>query len=101
MVQQTTPSEWEDALRRELKQPPEPFDSHPTLKARLAAIGVSPKKALRLALNQAGPPARDLFEHWETIERTLTERLLIPYREAYLAKREMAQIFLGRPLDRP
>jgi len=101
MVQQTSPSEWEDALRKELRQPTEPFDSHPSLKDRLAALRVSPKRALCLALKQRGAPARNLFEDWEAIERELTERLLIPYREAYLAKREMAQIFLGRPLERP
>jgi Zn-dependent protease with chaperone function len=101
MVQQTSPSEWEDALRKELRQPTEPFNSHPCLKDRLAAMRVSPKRALRLALEQRGAPARDLFENWEGIEHELTERLLIPYRQAYLAKREMAQIFLGRPLERP
>jgi Zn-dependent protease with chaperone function len=101
MVRQTTASEWEDALRKELKQPTEAFDTHPSLKARLAAMGISPKKALRLALEQAGPSARELFDNWEAIERKLTDRLLIPFREAYLAKRELAQIFMGRPIDRP
>jgi Zn-dependent protease with chaperone function len=100
MIQLTTPSEWEEALRKELRQPTEPFDEHPCLKERLAAMGVSPKKALRLALDQTGQPARDLFENWEKIERILTDRLLVPFREAYLAKREIAQIFLGRPLER-
>jgi Zn-dependent protease with chaperone function len=100
-AESTSQSDWQDALRKELRRQTETFDSHPALKERLAAMGVSPKKALRLALDQSGPRARDLLDNWEAIEKELTERLLIPFREAYLAKREMAQIILGRPLDRP
>jgi Zn-dependent protease with chaperone function len=93
--------DWEEALRKELKGKTELFDSHPGLRDRLAALGVSPRKALKLALDLSGPPARELFPDWDKIEEEMTERLMIVYRENYLAKREMAQIFLGRPLDRP
>src|SRR5262249_15280966 len=42
------PGEWQDAIRKELKKPTGAFESHPGLKDRLAALGVSPKKALQL-----------------------------------------------------
>ncbi len=97
----TSPSEWQDALRRELNRPTGSFDSHPALKERLAAMGVSPRKALRLVLDQSGPPAHELIPAWEEVEKLLAESLIEPYREYYLLKRDMAQVMLGRPLARP
>ena len=70
----------------------ESFDSHPALRDRLKAMGVPPRKALKLALDQAGPPARDLVPSWPAIERKLTERLIALYRESHLIKQEMGQI---------
>ncbi len=96
----TTFYDWQEALQKELKKKTGRLDSHPALKSRLAALGVSPKKALKLALDQAGEPVRELIPAWEAIEAELTERLIAPYREYYLAKREAAQIMLGRPLSR-
>jgi Zn-dependent protease with chaperone function len=96
----TSRSEWEDALKRELKQPTETFDSHPALKDRLAAIGVSPRKALRLALDQSGPPAHEMIPAWEEVEKLLAESLIEPYREYYLLKRDIAQVLRGRPHGR-
>jgi Zn-dependent protease with chaperone function len=100
-VQTIDRSDWEDALRKELVEKTGPFDSHPCLKERLAAIGVSPRKALKLALDQTGPPARALFPDWDAIEKELTERLMLGYRLHHLEKLETAQIILGRPLTRP
>jgi Zn-dependent protease with chaperone function len=96
----TTRSEWEDALHRALRQRTGLFDSHPALKERLAALGVSPRKALKAALDRSGPPAHQLIPGWERVEKELSDRLIAPYREAYLAKMEMAQIILGRPIGR-
>lgn len=90
--------EWREALEKELREETSWFDSHPGLRDRLKAIGVTPKKALKLALKQTGPPARDLFPLWEAIEKELTERLMMMYRRQHLEKLEMAQIILGRPL---
>jgi Zn-dependent protease with chaperone function len=94
----TSPSDWQDALKKELKRPTEVFDSHPALKARLEAMGVSSRKALRLTLEDSGPPAHELIPAWPSIEKLLAEHLVEPYRELYLLKRDMAQIVLGRQL---
>jgi hypothetical protein len=40
------------------------FDTHPGRRDRLRALGVKPKKALRAALPQSGPPAGDLIPNW-------------------------------------
>jgi Zn-dependent protease with chaperone function len=100
LARETSKDDWQEACRKALKQKAGLFDSHPGLKDRLAAMGVSWRKALQLALDQSGPPARDLFADWDVIERELTERLVAPFREYYLAKMEVAQIILGRPVTR-
>jgi Zn-dependent protease with chaperone function len=94
-------ADWEDALRRELARPTELFDTHPSLKARLKALGISPRKALALALDQTGARATALVPTWDRIERELTERLMTAVRVDHAAKMEMAQIFLGGPVTRP
>jgi Zn-dependent protease with chaperone function len=94
----TSASEWQDALAKELKRPTAMFDSHPALKDRLKALGVSPRKALRLVLDDSGPPAHELIPAWGKVERLLAETLIEPYRELYLVKRDVAQILLGRPI---
>jgi Zn-dependent protease with chaperone function len=98
-AQAVTKDEWEEACTKELKRKTEIFDTHPCLRDRLKAMGISPKKAFKLILDQQGPPARDLFPEWKQIEKLLTEELLALYREEYLAKRELAQIILGRPMS--
>ncbi len=87
---------WEDACRRALARGTGLFDDHPCLAERLKAVGVSSKKALSLALDQTGEPARDLITGWEHIELELSDRLMAPYREYFLAKMEVAQILVGR-----
>jgi Zn-dependent protease with chaperone function len=88
------PHEWEDALRKELKRPTGVFDSHPGLKPRLAALGVSPKKALRLTPQLSGPPASELFGRWwPKLEQQLADRLLVHFREAHLAKMHVGELF--------
>jgi hypothetical protein len=94
----TRPSEWEDAFRKAMKQKTGIFDSHPSLKERLAALGVSPKKALPLLQMPPGAPACEMLPQWEKIELELSEKLLGPLREFYLARRDVAQILLSRPL---
>jgi Zn-dependent protease with chaperone function len=94
----TSRSEWQDALAKELKRPTGAFDSHPALKDRLKALGVSPRKALQIVLDDSGPPAHELIPAWPKVERLLAETLIEPYRELHLIKRDVAQIFLGRPL---
>jgi len=97
-AQGLTPADWQDALRTALAQTPSPFDTHPPLRQRLAALGVSPRKALRLALESTGAPARELLPEWDTIEKRLTEQLMLVYHQYEQARREAAQIMLGRPL---
>jgi Zn-dependent protease with chaperone function len=89
----TSPGEWQDAIRKELKRPTGAFDSHPALKQRLAALGVSPKKAVQLTPGLTGPPAHKLFDQWwPKLEKQLAQRLLAPYREAHLAKMEVGEL---------
>jgi Zn-dependent protease with chaperone function len=96
-VQSIPPDEWQEACRKELKKKTGLFDTHPSLRERLKAIGISPKQAAKLIQHQSGPPARDLFPDWEQIEKILTEELILAYRVDYLAKQEIAQIILGKP----
>jgi Zn-dependent protease with chaperone function len=93
----TPPYEWEEACRGALNVKTDYLDSHPCLKERLKAMGVTTRKAFRLIQKQHGPPARDLFPAWKAIEKLLTNQLIAVYREEYRIKREMAQIILGRP----
>ncbi len=90
------PGDWQDALRKELKTPTGAFDSHPALKERLAALGVSPKKALQMEPGLSGQPARELFDRWwPTLEKQLADRLLAPYREAHVAKMQTGELIKG------
>jgi hypothetical protein len=40
-----------------------------------------------------------LIPNWPSVEKRLTSELIAVYRELHQAKREMAQIMLGRPLS--
>jgi Zn-dependent protease with chaperone function len=87
------PGDWQDALRLELKKPTGVFDSHPGLMDRLAAIGVSPKKAKLLTPEMSGPPSDELFDgQWPKLETQLAERLLVPFRDVHLAKMEVGEV---------
>jgi Zn-dependent protease with chaperone function len=85
--------EWEDALRKALKAKQGLFDSHPALRDRLKAMGISAKKALALATDMSGPPATELFADWASIEKELTVCLMHVVTAIQAAKMEMAQIF--------
>ncbi|HZU37416.1 MAG TPA: hypothetical protein VFA18_15940, partial [Gemmataceae bacterium] len=88
-----SPSDWQDALRQELTTPTGVFDSHPSLKDRLAALHISPKKALQLTPRLSGQPASELFGRWwPRLEKQLAERLLAPYRELHLAKMDACAV---------
>ncbi len=88
----TGPGDWQDAIRKELKQPTGFFDSHPCLKERLAALGFSPKKALHMTPALSGPPSHELFGRWwPKLEKQLADRLLVPFREAHLAKMQVGE----------
>ncbi|HMF13256.1 MAG TPA: M48 family metalloprotease [Gemmataceae bacterium] len=90
-----SPREWEEALQKELKRKTEALDTHPCLRERLKAVGVSPKKALALALEQSGPPIADRLEAWPAIEKVLSRRVVAWFRAYHLAKMERAEILLG------
>jgi Zn-dependent protease with chaperone function len=94
-------SDWKDACRKELKKKTEWLDSHPQLRDRLAAMGISPRQALHLPAEVSGPPARDLLAGWPDIEKRMTEWIVNICRAHYAAKMEIAQIILGRPVYRP
>jgi Zn-dependent protease with chaperone function len=92
-VRATDTAEWQDALRKELKEPSGLFESHPGLKDRLAAMGVSPKQALRLTPQLSGPPSHELFDTWwPQLEKRLADLLLAPFREAHIAKMQLGEL---------
>ena len=86
------PSDWEAALRKALRTATGWYDSHPCLADRLRAIRVSPKKALRLAMDLSGAPATALFANWPVVEKFLTDRIMDIVRENYLARQECEAI---------
>jgi Zn-dependent protease with chaperone function len=91
--------DWDEACREALRKKTGLFDTHPALRERLKAMGVSAKRALKLIGQQQGPSARDLIPNWPSVEKRLTSELIAVYRELHQAKRELAQIMLGRPLS--
>src|SRR5262245_49358055 len=57
------------------------------LRDRLKAIGISPRRAVDLALslsNDSNQAACKLVPSWDRIEKELSDRLVAPYREYYL-----------------
>jgi Zn-dependent protease with chaperone function len=87
------PAEWEEAFRKALRGSTGWFDSHPCLRDRLKMSRVSPKKALKLALDQQkGEPAAKLFNNWPQIEKLLTDRVVTIVRYNYCAKVAAAEI---------
>ncbi len=92
LVRGAKPSEWEDAFRRAMKTRTRWNDSHPCLKDRLKAIGVSPKKALRLAMDLSGEPATALFPNWPLVEKHLTERIIDIVRANFLQRQEFVEV---------
>jgi Zn-dependent protease with chaperone function len=93
-----TAADWQEACARALRTRTGAFDSHPALRDRLRAIGVSRKKAVQLSgeLSQAGPRARGLIADWNSIEQWLSALLIEQHREIWEAKREVAAIVMGR-----
>jgi len=87
-IQAATKSIWEDALKKVLRQSTGWLDSHPCLKDRLAAIGVPPKKALRLAMDLSGQPATALFANWALVEKFLTRKIVDIVRANYFARKD-------------
>lgn len=100
-VRGIAPDEWEEACRKELKRKADLFDSHPSLRDRLKAMGVSPKRAAKLLPDQDGPPARDLFPQWGLIERLLTDYLVGLYRRStWSSARRPRSSWAGRSAER-
>jgi Zn-dependent protease with chaperone function len=91
------PEDWRSACQKLLKQKPSLFDTHPVLKARLKAMGVSPRKAVNLAIDlfREGEPAQNLFPNWPLLEKIMTRTVMDIFRQYCAAKQEMAQIFAG------
>lgn len=94
----TSAIEWNDGLSKALKEQTGAFDSHPCLKERLKAIGVTSKKARQLAALPTGEPAADLLPFWPQIEKKMTERILHIVRVLFQDKMDFAAIVSGRPV---
>lgn len=97
-ARQVTPSQWEEACRRALKRKTGLFDSHPCLRDRLSAIGVSPKKALGLAakLQPGETDPSEFIEGWDAIDESMSAFLVALVQCVQQDKRDMAAIILGR-----
>jgi Zn-dependent protease with chaperone function len=94
-VRTAGPSDWEKALRKAMRPTTGWFDTHPCLKERLGALRVSPKKALKLAMDLSGEPATALFANWPVVEKFLTKKILDIVREYYVARREMEETVMA------
>jgi Zn-dependent protease with chaperone function len=91
-ARETELKDWKKALQTAVMQGGGLLDSHPSLPRRLKAIGVLPKRALKVALDQEGTPASELIPGWERIEKDLSERLMAPYRAHREALKDAYQI---------
>ena len=92
------PSEWEDACRRALGQKTKTFDSHPCLRERLKAIGVSPKKAIALAakLKPGETDPAEYIQGWDAIDAAMSSFLVAIVQSIQEQKRDLAAMILGR-----
>jgi Zn-dependent protease with chaperone function len=86
------PSEWRQACRKALAERTGWFDSHPCLKERLAAMGVSSKQAHQLELDPSSLPATALVADWEMLERRMTGQLMRKFHERYQWEQDMKQV---------
>jgi Zn-dependent protease with chaperone function len=86
-------SEWDQKLKKALSRRTRWTDSHPCLKDRLKAIGVSPKRALDTALSMKGDPASNLLMAWSALQRDLSERLTYVAYKQYSELKELVQIY--------
>lgn len=94
---QTTPDDWQNACRKALKKETGCFDSHPCLLERLEAMGVSRKKAVKLAakLQPGDTDPAHLIAGWEEIDICMSGFLINIFREMQQNKRDFASIVLG------
>ena len=99
MVRGTSSMDWMEALKRELKTKTLPYDTHPCLKARLKALGVSHKDALNLLLDHSAPRASDLIDDWPKIASDLGKKITARYRVYYFAIQEFKQFLTGKPME--
>ncbi len=99
-ARQASTSEWEDACRRALKRKTGMFDSHPCLRDRLRAIGVSAKKAIALAakLRPGEADPAEFIDGWDAIESAMSAFLIELVQIVQQDKRDMAAIIMGRPV---
>ena len=99
-ARQTTPAQWQDACRRALKRKTKQFDSHPCLRDRLRAIGVSPKKAIALAgkLRHDQSDPADYIDGWDEIDDAISALMIGLVQEIQQNKRDFASVVLGRPV---
>lgn len=85
--------EWQRACKKALGARTHWFDSHPCLKDRLKALGISSKKAQEMTLDQAdSPPATQLIDNWKELESRMTGKLMGRFQEHYQFEQDMAQV---------
>lgn len=89
-------SEWEDALKKALREHTQWDSTHPGLKDRLKPLGVKARDVLPLAMNLTGEPATALFANWSAVEKHLSKKLqeiaLIRFGERKQALEDIAAV---------
>jgi Zn-dependent protease with chaperone function len=83
-----TKSDWDDALRKALREETHWYSTHPGLKDRLKPLGVKARDVLPSAMNMTGEPATALFANWSEVEKYLSNRLLSIARVRYGERRQ-------------
>jgi Zn-dependent protease with chaperone function len=81
-------SEWEDALKKALREETHWDSTHPALKDRLKPLGVKARAVLPLAENMTGEPATALFANWPAVEKRLSKKLQEIVQIRYGARRQ-------------
>jgi len=84
-------SEWEDALRKALREQTQFDSTHPCLKERLKPLGVKSRDVLPLAMNLTGEPATALFANWPVVENYLSKKLLAIAQIHYGQRRQACE----------
>src|SRR4029077_10616449 len=95
-LREASKSDWDDALKKALRQKTHWDSTHPGLKDRLKPLGVKARDVLPLAMNLSGEPATALFANWPVVEKYLSKKLLeiaqIRFGERQQALEDMAAV---------
>ena len=81
-------SDWDDALRKAVREKTQWYSTHPGLKDRLRPLGVKARDVLPLAMNLTGEPATALFADWPAVEKRLSKKLQAIARVYFVGRQQ-------------